>query len=871
MPLHPKTRPEGRAGLLLAATFSGAGALVAEVIWLRYLHLIFGTSAYAIAMLMACFMLGLALGSWHVGRVADRLGLAPRALLVRIQIAIAAFMALSPLLYRAVAALAAMATRGGGESDLLEQIVRVGGSAVVLGIPTYLMGGTTPVFLKLLTPEARRAGREAGLYYAVNTMGAACGAFAAGFVLMPGIGLRSSLFLAAALNLAAAALVRWRAPVAAPLVAPETDERKGPQRGKSTAKPPPTPQAGAAPGGAKPALIVLAFGVSGFVGMGYEVAFARLLTFFFRDSVYDFTIVLTAFLCGAALGSAATPLVMRRLRAGLVTQLGIVLALVGLCGLAALLILNRFPYWLNELQTNTALVRDYGESYWTAGTMIRFGYTFLVLLVPSSLCGAAFPLVTTIVIDELPSLGRRVGLLSAANALGAAGGAVASGFLLANLMGLRATIIVPAALSVLTSAALLRPWPARAAVLGLALLLAVVPAWDRLRMSSSFLDPSQALEDLLALRFYREDAYGITGVVELLPFQRRYLVTNRLYAQNNSDMMGLEDHRRLGHIPMLLHRDPRLVLAVGLGAGVTVRGIADLGPSRIDCVEIMPAVVEAAAAHFRAENDGVLERPNVRVVRKDARGYLAGATERYDVIVLDILHPMSSGSSTVFSREYYDLCRQRLAAGGIVCQWLPMHQLTMPQLRTIAATLRSVFPHVSLWYGTIGELAVVGCVASSEPLAPDASRLAARYGDDDLVRRLEEVNLGSAALLLSHFVAGDDAVAAMAAGARADTDDRPLIEFAAPKIGVQPRRLGVENLLEISRLAHGGAPPGTGDINIPRLAAHLRAKRAIIEGLAAGLADDPGRQAQIYRDALAADPENPDLRYTFQSLNGRPD
>lgn len=750
---------------------SGASCLIAEIVWSRYLHLIFGISAYAIAILLACFMLGFALGSWHIGRLVDRIRIAPGRLLAILEIAIGVCAAVSSFIY--------------GRLVGADPVIYIVGSGLLLLIPTYLMGGVTPVFLKLLTPMPEAIGSKSAMFYALNTLGAAIGAFAAGFFFIRTVGLQNSLLIAAALNLAAAGIAMS---ISQPVTQPEPTKPAKKKSQSPQFKP------------VWPALVAVCFGVSGFVGMAYEAAYSRLLTLFFRDSIYDLTIVLTAFLVGSAIGGLLAMLAIRQSKSQSPAPLATVLTLAGFCGIASLLIVNRFPYWLNDLQTNTAMVQAYGQAYWTVGTLLRFAYAFLLLLIPSSLCGAMFPLVMAMRVDNAEQLGRKIGLLAGINAFGGALGAVAGGFLLANLLGLSFTIIVPAFMSIIAGVALLRNWMARIAIVLFAAVFATAPQWDKLRMSTSFLEPKQDLEKLLDLKFYREDAYGLTSVVELIPLSTKYLSTNRLYAQNNSQMMGEEDHRRLGHIPMLLHPNPQSVLAVGLGAGITLRGIHDLSPKQIDCVEIAPAVIEAAR-FFAEENARVLDQSNVNIIAKDGRHHLARTKAKYDVIVLDILHPMSAGSSTVFSREYYELCRSRLNDEGLVCQWMPIHQLTMPQIRTIIATFRRVFPFTTLWFGMIGDSGTVGCVGSSTPPNIDRSRLAVRYQDAALVRQLMEVNLNTPELLLGNFIVNEEATAAMSEGSPIDTDDHPVIEFAAPKIAIQSRQLGAQNLAEFRAMA----------------------------------------------------------------------
>ena len=289
--------------------------------------------------------------------------------------------------------------------------------------------------------------------------------------------------------------------------------------------------------------------------------------------------------------------------------------------LLGLHLVAQLPYLLNDLQTNKAVVERYGNSLVRRALGIRLGYALLLMLIPTCLFGAAFPLAVRVWLTAAPDQNaparnaRGIGLLTAVNTLGATAGAVLAGFALVPALGLQHSIMLLAALNVAAGLTLLLSlWHKNRGFLAAftaaaALFLAVsVPPWDKLRMSTGFLDQNQPLENMLDLTFYQEDAAGITSVVELVPLNRqKYLVTNRVYSQNTSDLGGLEDHRRLGQIPLLLHPRPQKVLAVGLGAGITLRGIMDLAPQSATVVELLPGVVKAAA-EFAPQNGRVFSK-----------------------------------------------------------------------------------------------------------------------------------------------------------------------------------------------------------------------------------------------------------------------
>jgi spermidine synthase len=866
-PVGGATQTMPYTAVILISFLSGASCLVYELVWSRYLHLVFGVSVYAVATVLASFMLGLALGNWHLGRVIDRSRNPVRALLW-LEAGIGVYIALSPLLYHGFSQITIHLFQAINPEGYLKHGIRFLIALAALLVPTYLMGGTFPAFIKIAARQPDRVGSDVGTIYAVNTLGGAAGAFLAGFFLIQAMGLSHTLFLAAGLNFAVAlwlvVMLKKRGAGCQSVGSGEAPKR----RRTDDAAPPPK----------LVGLTLAIFGLSGFTGLAYEVYWTRILTFFFKDSIYDFTIVLTTFLAGIVAGSLLCGRFIRNGRnTGFWFAVGEIL--IGLSSLAGLFLIGRFPYLINDLQTNTALVNQYGEGFWRAGTMIRFGYASLLMIVPTCLFGATFPLVSRIVAGNAQTLGRRIGLMNGINTLGATLGSIMAGFVFISWLGLQKSIVLTALANIVAGLVLLAAIPlvrARlkwALAVGTAALTLVaaglLPGWDKLRMSTSFLDQHQPLEDLLSLEFYREDASGMTSVVELKPLHRKYLVSNRLYGQNSSDLMGLEDHRRLGHIPMLLHPHPQSALVIGLGAGMTLRGVSDHPVKTIDCVEIAPGVIEAAG-YFGAENNHIVDNPRVHFIVDDGRSFVSTTRRKYDVIIMDILFPMSAGSSTVFSREYFERCKARLQPGGLVCQWLPVHQFSLEEIKIIVATFQSVFPHTSLWYGLIGEsTAVVGCIGAEQPLAIDFAKLAEACREPLLVKELREVNLGNPDLLLSSFIAADGTVSNFCRGRPLNTDDRPLIEFLAPKLAVQSSRQGRMNLLELSRLVEDVAPHINDRAKIfPRdsLQRRVAGKAAVIEGYRLSLDENADGQLAKYREALAQDPANEDLQDSIKQL-----
>jgi spermidine synthase len=815
--MKPLSVTKWKAIFLCAIFLSGVSSIIYQLAWVRYLHLVFGNSVYAIAIVLSCFMLGLALGSKFIGKIADRHQDSTR-IFISLEIWIGVYGMLSPFIYVWISQGYMGIVQWMEAGYEVKMAVRVAAALLFLVIPTFLMGGTFPVAVKSFSRYLNNIGKDVGIIYSVNTLGAAMGAFGTGFFLLQLAGLRNSIWIAAALNGVVALLIA----VARHRMNGRTIAVIGTSVDQGQRRNVVVPDS--KPGQSKSfqAIIGFAFALSGFASLSYEVFWTRILSYFFRDTIYDFALVLTAFLTGILLGSLLCARWLHKVRRT-VSVFGYLQVLIGIFSLVSLYVIGNLPYIAGHLQTMTSLYAKYGDHYWTAAVYIKFGYAFMIMLIPTTLFGATYPLIGKILIHDLRQLGDRIGLFNSLNTIGAAFGSLLSGFLFLSLFGLQNSIIVMALLNCGIGLALLwydSPDRRRAAwraclpvVLTVCLVLQAIPGWDKLRMTVSFLAPNQNLEGVVRQLYYKEDASGLTSVVEVIPIQQKFMTTNRLYAQNSSDSGGMEDHRRLGHIPMLLHPDPESVLVVGLGAGITLRGVGEHPVQDIDCVEISNHVKEAAR-WFANENNHILDDSRVRVHIDDGRNFIRTSNEKYDVIIGDIYFPMSSGSSNMFSTNYFREVREHLQPEGLFAQWLPMHQLSLSDMQIIIKSFKQEFANTTLWFGLIGDsVPVIGMVGTLEPLTVDWSSLEERIRTLNSDGRLEEIGLADSSSLLSLFVLGGSSLDQFVRGQPVNTDDRPIIEFTAPRIYMNSRQVGLENMAEFSKRVENAKPY---IVNIPQ-------------------------------------------------------
>jgi spermidine synthase len=716
---------------------SGAAALVLEVAWFRRTAQIAGGTAVAMAAVLAAVIGGMALGSFLLGRTADRVR-SPLKMYGLLEIGIALGAILSPVLLGWSEGLFSFLYGSLSGSPVLLTGARFLLAVILLTPPAILMGGSLPAAAAALrAPEASR-GSGIGSLYAANTIGAVCGTLAAGFMLLPALGLAHTMWCAA--------LLSGGAGLVAILMS------RGSTAGEAAASG--SEAAGVSSADARRAIILYA--VSGFLGLVAEVAFARSLVLVFGSTTYAFSTMLAVFLLGIGLGSLIGSRLARRPERHLRRLETTLVATAALFSLATLVV-----YLLPRLYLELYL--SMGQSF-TAGFWLRFLLAAIVLLPGSIGLGIAFPLAVHLAAGARAT-GEGTGRLYAANTLCSILGSTLAVFVLVPKLGPQYAIVTVALVAGCVAAWRTR----RPLLLGLLGLTAV-----------GFLPPPEkARERLMAGVYFTPSSFLLGGEIDEaswdagvdIPFTvhgrdatvsiwRWYglssmLVNGKAVASNQ---ILSDDHHLmlLGHLPMLIHENPQRVLVVGLGMGTTYRAVAMHEPQSVRVVEIEEAVVEAAAwIGFKPAD----------VVIADARTYVKATDERFDVITSDPIHPWVRGGGDLYSREYLLACRDRLAPGGVVCQWLPVYQMGLDDVRDVARTFASVFT-TAVYYGGGGDLVLVGVDADR---VPDPRRPAANLLDAVLEADLKILR-----------IAGHERLAEAVGDGPVVTDDSLRLEFSVP-------------------------------------------------------------------------------------------
>jgi spermidine synthase len=752
--------------LLLLFAGSGCSALIYEIVWYQLLQLVIGSSAVSLGVLLATFMGGLCLGSLLLPRLKLG-GQHPLRVYGKLELGIAACGILVLFLMPLVDSVYTSAVGHGMPAILLRALV----SGLCLLPPTFLMGASLPAASRWIKASPEGVGML-GLLYGANTVGAVFGCLLAGFYLLRVFDMAAATFVAAAINVTVG-LVSF-----------------------SLAKRAPQPTAA---GGAESAIaagawpVYLTIALSGATALAAEVIWTRLLGLMLGATVYTFSIILAVFLVGIGIGSTGGSMMARGTRHPKALLGWSQMLLAGAVAWTAYQLSHSLPYWpINPLLSTSPW-------YTFQIDMVR---CLWVLLPAALLWGASFPLALAAAASAEGDPGRLVGGIYAANTGGAIFGALCSSMILVPWIGTgrsQAVLIATLAISgLLMLVPLLRPLrltsapnapraPYAASALStvaaaaIALLLAgtvspvpgMLIAYGRRMMTSmgrsEILYTGEGINSSIAITRWDDGAI-------------QFHVSGKVEASTESYDMRLQ--RMLGHLPALVHKDPKSVLVVGFGAGVTA-GSFVVHPEvrRIVICEMEPLIPPTATKYFGPQNYFVVNDPRTQVIYDDARHFVLTTTEKFDIITSDPIHPWVKGSATLYSKEYFELVKRHLNPGGVITQWVPLYESDPQTVKSEIATFFDAFPNGTIWGNDISgggyDLVLMGQV---DPATIDVDAMQARLDRPAGVRvadSLREVGFGSAVQLLATYAGQEPDLRPWLAGAEVNRDGNLRLQYMA--------------------------------------------------------------------------------------------
>ncbi len=778
---------------------SGFACLVYQILWMRQIALLFGNTTYAAALTLAVFFAGMAGGSWFWGRRAWKLA-SPLRMYAWLEAGIAA--AGVAILVGPFVVPRLYSVLGDDGSGLALGVLEVAWTMLMVFPAAFCMGGTLPVVGQAVISNRDLFGRTAARLYAVNTIGAAAGALATAFVLIWLGGVRMTCLTAMAVSLTAALLAVWLsrcewsvAKAAAPPENPDRTTKKQRARAREKA----TSIAAAPSTIPHPLLIGLAF-VSGFSLLALEVVWTRMLAQVHENSVYSFATVLIVVLTCLSLGSWLASWLARGNAAPSRVLLWIVVAGGISLGFTPLLFMS-LTHGMRMLETDFSFATYVLRLFATAAAAI--GPACLVL-------GTMFPFLMKTEEAFLTDAGSSIGRLAAVNTLGAILGALVAGFLLLEWLGVwGSTQIIATGYLLLAFFMPARGMTAVAARVAAAAMLVLIftglsprhmPApvsLDRMGGKETVLETWEGSDCTVTVV---KDSLGDLGIT-----------INSHYSLGSTAAFGSQIYQ--ARIPLLAYPATESVFFLGMGTGITAGEALSRDAfqhiTKVVACEVSANVVAASRKYFTGRpgefdpTGGLYRDPRARVIIGDGRTQLLASRDRYSMINADLFLPYRRGTGNLYSREHFQVMRERLEPGGVFVQWLPLYQMTEWEFGVIAKTMLEAFPQVSLWRGNFqpgAEIAALVGHADATPLPAcplndeDAKREAVEGATHHNIHELM-LPVNEETVLL--FYCGNVTRAAnLFERYPLNTDDMPVIEFGTPRSLHQPAGTGKPQFLE---------------------------------------------------------------------------
>lgn len=838
-------RIKSKTFLLSVYYLSGISGLVYQVVWLRLISGIFGNTTYAISTVLAAFMAGLAIGSWQGGKYIGK-SKSPINFYVILEIGIAlSAIVITTLLvnfhdwyspvYQYLSAHLTFLT--------ISQFIL---GFLLIFAPTAFMGATVPTMARIVITNMKTIGNDFSLLYALNTLGGMTGVILSSFYLIEHVGLYWTLTFAVSLNLLIGLTVFLK------FKKPENQTLRVESEPHNTTSSTPT-------GNSNPSTVVVVAFLTGFFAFGLEILWTRSLVFYIGNTTYSFALILLFILFGIAIGS----LVIQRISDYLTNKwiwISSTLVVIGI-GTFASIPLVHYVFSLQLFEP--------ARSSWFIYLLQNSLKTSLVVLIASIGMGITFPLLNTLFVGSIQAAGRKIGTLYAWNTFGSILGSLITGFILVPGFGITSSMMAFVILIFATAAI----------------------SWTRTtsfsvrRRSISLASISIGFSGLFILSLTADvypffQSHDEKDMAEVIYYEEGLSATTTVYLNNNGDkkmtvdgvLMGGDFQKAmrkqliLADLPLLFRPNAENIYVVGLGTGITFEEFHKQKPdAQVVCAEISESVI-TGSKHFQALSTHVNTTPNVHLLYEDGKNFLKHYKGKLDIISSDtMLKKGSAGNSVMYSKEYYELCRDKLSEDGLFIQWVPLY-LGGSIHRIVLNTIRDVFPHTTLWY--VGDEALVH-ISSITPLQLEYGKLQETFKEKRLYQSFQSIGIEDIESILSTFIAHDNKIDEMIDIDRVNSMVHPVVEFKAPReLAENTYGLVIENLERL--IKHSTSLTHAPDVLTQNLEKqglmeslngyHQRFK-SIMQGLIYSYSGQVKLAKSYLSQALAANPDDSNARY----------
>ena len=753
---------------LICFVLSGFAALVYEISWIRKASLVVGATSYAVSTVLGVFFGGLAIGSYLFGK-RTRQQRTPIRLYGKLEIGVGLLCIVSVFTLPLVESLYSSMYDSIQGGLFVALLIRAALVSICLLPPTILMGATLPLFCRQFIRHKNGVLNSISWLYGLNTLGAAVGAAVCGFALLPAIGVNGSIFLAGGISIVVGGIMLV---VKLPDTAAHVEEEQTPEESEQTKD--------------KSRAMGIVFALSGFAAIGNEIIWTRFLTLIIENNVYTYTLTLTVILLGIVLGSLLASMFTNDLRKS-IFRFGVLQIVTGIVTFAIIMAPAEIV-WINFI-----------ENIGTSNISQQLMLIGLIMLIPSILAGMAFPIGIRLATSGVTSAGAIVGRLSALNTFGGIVGSFVIGFLVLPKIGLENAISLTAVCNVIAGFLVWMKLDESKILqkrVGWILVVAVTFVGIRLTSNSFIVERTRVPFDMLrmgrTIPTLDENNFAmVEGVNSFLT-----VVENGDVFELHIDKQWQGNSQRTqqfmaGHIPSIVHGNPKDVCVVGLGTGQTAKRFLMHEIDQLDLVEIEEGLDPLLIRFFNGDwlTEDSVERQNtdINLITEDGRNYLAHASAKYDIISIEVGQVFRPGIANFYTHEFYQQTRERLNDGGVISQFVPIEFLGLNEFRNVVRTFVQTYPNAQLWYNT-SELLLLGInkdVNQTHVFTKDSIGNAL-HRNDTIIKDLaynhwggQQHQLNNPTVFLSGFLANGQDLRAMCADGQLLVDDKPLLEYSS--------------------------------------------------------------------------------------------
>jgi len=777
--------------IYLLFVLSGMTGLIFQITWFKYLSLFLGNTTYAQVIVLSTFLGGLAIGNYLFGKKSDKIN-NHLSIYGLIEFFIGLYCLFFPILTNLYEKLFLILVSESVFEDYPTFYLSIKFLIAILSLilPTILMGGTLPILTKFFTEKIENIRRENASLYFLNSFGAVVGVFFAGFILIKTFGLDVTIRIGGIINILIGpisiflnSIYKKDVDVLFESKSSEEDEYKLTITSQVDSI--------ISPSKILIFIIILVAGLSGFASLLYEVLWTRVLITIFGSSTYSFSIMLLAFISGITIGSfiSSSNFISKYNRFKLVIFSQIMIALT------ILIVLYFLPYLPYQFWKISSLFNR-NETTFPIFLSIEFLICFILMFIPTIFMGMTLPLIVEIVGKHLQLVGLSVGKVFSVNTFGNVLGSFSAGLIFIPLIGIKNSFLLGIGVNIFSAGLLIlairkyfnlkQILPSGVSIILVIIGMITLPDWNQNFMTAGVfrrldVSPPQSFSEYMKIFenrdvvFYNDGVSGNIAVVQTkdtIP-QRILLINGKPDASSFTD---LPTQLLLGHIPMLLHNNPKKVFVVGFGSGSTVNAILKHNPDEVICSEISKEVIEASI-NFSDINENCLNDKRLKIVTEDAQSYLKLINQKFDVIISEPSNPWIAGIGNLFSKEYFERCKGNLSENGIMCQWFHIYEMDDDILTLVLTTYNSVFPYVQIWGGFSGDLILIG---SENKIEPDFNKIIERLEKPEVKKNISQIGIDNAFTLLSTQILSPEGTFSLTNDKQINSERKPILEFLAP-------------------------------------------------------------------------------------------